>query len=171
MALINILSEQIFMNILGKIKKTVSQTCVIYTVILTSVYTLGAFVNSSWVPTVQMVYSCLGFSLVLALLNLFLFSDKLVMPLRLLIHFAVSSLIFYLLFVVWGGYQSNGGSVITALLIYVFAYILCAAIVAAYRYLTSESVNAKKGYSAKFNKPEEEYKSQFGSGEENRKRG
>lgn len=156
------------MNILSKIKKILSQTCVIYTVILTSVYTLGAFVNSSWVPTVHMVYSCLVFSLVLAALNLFLFSDKLVMPLRLLIHFTASSLIFYLMFIVWGGYQSNGGSVITALLVYVFAYILCAAIVAAYRYLTAETVNSKRVYTAKF---DEEYKSQFSSGEGNKKRG
>ena len=154
------------MNILSKIKKIVSQTCVIYTVILTSIYTLGAFVNSSWIPTVHMVYSCLAFSLVLAALNMFLFSDKLVMPLRLLIHFAASSLIFYLMFIVWGGYQSNGGSVITAMLVYIFAYALCAAIVAVYRYLTSETANSKKDYKSKFDKT---YTPQFEVTKENKK--
>lgn len=38
------------METLKKLKKVVLHACVIYTVILTAVYTLGAFVNSSWVP-------------------------------------------------------------------------------------------------------------------------
>ena len=143
------------METLKKLKKVVLHACVIYTVILTAVYTLGAFVNSSWVPTVQMVYSCLGFSLVLSALNLFLFSDKLVFALRLLIHFIASTFIFYMLFIVWGVYKSNGGSVLTALLVFVFAYVLCGAIVGIYRYLTVDKDNAvTKG---------EEYKSIFSS--------
>ncbi len=119
------------------LKKAALQACVIYTVLLTAVYTLGAFVNSSWVPTVQMVYSCLGLSLAVALLNLFLFSDRLVFFMRLLIHFVSIGVIFYLMFVVWGGYRANGGSVLTAMLVYLFVYIICAAIVGAYRYLIS----------------------------------
>lgn len=139
------------METLKKLKNIVLHACVIYTVILTAVYTLGAFVNSSWVPTVQMVYSCLGFSLVLSALNSFLFSDKLVFALRLLIHFVASTFIFYMLFIVWGGYKSNGGSVLTALLVFVFAYVLCAAVVGIYRYLTVDKDSAKS----------EEYKSMF----------
>ena len=100
-----------------------------------------------------MVYSCLGFSLVLSALNLFLFSDKLVFALRLLIHFIASTFIFYMLFIVWGGYKSNGGSVLTALLVFVFAYVLCGAIVGIYRYLTVDNDGAKG----------EEYKSIFSS--------
>ena len=147
------------MNKLEKIKKVLVQTCVIYAVILTSVYTLGAFVNSSWVPTIKMVYSCLGFSFVLSLLNLFLFSDKLVFALRLVIHFGISAVMFYLMFAVLGGYKANGGSVITALLVYIFAYALCGAIVGVYRYLTAEIKTSKKEYKTQF---DDEYKSQFG---------
>ena len=99
------------------------------------------------------LYSCLGFSLVLSALNLFLFSDKLVFALRLLIHFIASTFIFYMLFIVWGGYKSNGGSVLTALLVFVFAYVLCGAIVGIYRYLTVDNDGAKG----------EEYKSIFSS--------
>ncbi len=136
------------------LKKAVLQTCVIYTVLLTAVYTLGAFVNSNWVPTVQMVYSCLGLSLAVSLLNLFLFSDRLVFAARLTIHFASVGVIYYLMFVVWGGYKSNGGSVITAMLIYVFVYIICAAIVGAYKYLSSDgkSQSSDGGYESVFKK-------------------
>lgn len=134
-------------------KKALINACIIYTVLITAVYTLGAFVNSSWVPTVQMVYSCLGYSLILSALNLFLFSDKLVFALRLLIHFSCSSVIFYLMFIVWGGYKSNGGSVLTALLVFVFVYLLLGAIVCGYRYLTndsSEKVNEESEYNSIF---------------------
>ncbi len=140
---------------LKQLKKAVLQACVIYTILLTAVYTLGAFVNSSWVPTVQMVYSCLGLSLAVALLNMFLFSDRLVFALRLLIHFVSIGVIFYLMFVVWGGYKSNGGSTLTAMLVYLFVYIICAAIVGAYKYLTSGDDKAKSadgGYKSIFDK-------------------
>ncbi len=135
------------------LKKAVLQACVIYTILLTAVYTLGAFVNSSWVPTVQMVYSCLGLSLAVALLNLFLFSDKLVPSLRLFIHFVSVGVIFYLMFVVWGGYKANGGSTLIAMLIYLFVYIICAAIVGVYNYLTSDD--------SKSDSTDGEYKSMF----------
>ncbi len=130
------------MKALKSIKKVVLNACVIYTVMLTAVYTLGAFVNSSWIPSVRMVYSCLIFSTVLSALNSFLFSDCLVFPLRLLIHFVSSSIIFYILYIVWGGYKSNGGSILTALLVFVFAYVLCGAIVGIYRYLFPEKKKA-----------------------------
>ncbi|MDD6983589.1 MAG: hypothetical protein PUJ47_00085, partial [Clostridia bacterium] len=75
--------------------------------------------------------------------------------LRLLIHFIASTFIFYMLFIVWGGYKSNGGSVLTALLVFIFAYVLFGATVGIYRYLTVDKDNAvTKG---------EEYKSIFSS--------
>lgn len=123
------------MNAVKTIKKVILNACVIYTIMLTAVYTLGAFVNSSWIPTVRMVYSCLAFSIILSALNSFLFSDMLVFALRLLIHFISSSVIFYVLYIVWGGYKSNGGSTLTALLVFVFVYVLCAAIVGIFKYL------------------------------------
>lgn len=149
------------MKLINLFKKTLTNACVIYTVILTAIYTLGAFVNSSWVPTVQMVYSCLGFSIILSVLNIFLFSDKLVLALRLLIHFVSSSVIFYLLFIVWGGYKSNGGSVLTAFLVYCFAYVLCGAIVGCYRYLKADNGEKNTG--------DAEYSSIFTSESDKRK--
>ncbi|MGN1345623.1 MAG: hypothetical protein ACI4V1_02460, partial [Eubacteriales bacterium] len=98
------------------LKKTAGQACVFYTFFVTALYLLGVYVDSNWVPTLHMIFSLLLFSFVLAAANFFLFSDRLVFALRLLLHYVITSVIFYIVFVLWGGFQANGGSVLTALL-------------------------------------------------------
>ncbi len=147
------------MNKINLFKKLISHSAIIYSLLVTSVYTLGAAVNSAWIPTTKMVYGCLAFSVILSVLNLFLFSRMLIFPLRLLIHYAASALMFYLLFALWGGYLQNGGSVIIALLLYTFSYAMIGVIIGIYRYITSENENSSKKYTKKF---DDSYTSQFG---------
>ena len=132
-------------------KKTLTQACVIYTFLITSVYLLGSAVDSHMVPTLSMVLALLVFSAALAAANSFLFSEVLLFPIRLLFHYLATAFVFYIAFVVWGGYKDNGGSVLTILLIYTFAYAICAVIVAVYRWLTAESRAAHTDYSSLFN--------------------
>ena len=132
------------------LKKTICSACVFYTFFITSLYLLGVYVESNWIPTLYMVFSLLLFSFVLAAANTFLFSDKLVFALRLLIHYAVTTFVFYIVFVLWGGFQSNGGSVLTALLVYTFAYLICALFVFMYRYVTGESRTNRAEYKSIF---------------------
>ena len=131
-------------------KKTLTQACVIYTFLVTAVYLLGNAVDSHMVPTLTMVLSLLAFSFALSCANSFLFSDLLLFPLRLLFHYLATAFVFYITFVVWGGYRSNGGSVLMILLIYTFAYAICAVIVSVYRWLTAESRISKTEYSDLF---------------------
>lgn len=138
------------MKTLSLLKKIISQACVFYTVLITATFLLGAFVDSSWLPKPSMVLALLVFSLILAAGNSFLFSDRLVFPLRLLIHYIATTIVFYIVFVLWGGYRDNGGSVITVLLVYTFAYGICALIVAGYRYLTAELRTDKSEYKKQF---------------------
>ena len=128
------------------LKKTVGQACVFYTFFITAVYLLGVYVDYHWVPTLHMVLSLLLFSLVLSAANSFLFSDRLVFALRLLIHFVITTLVFYIVFVVWGGFQANGGSVLAVLLVYTFAYLICALLVFMYRYITAGIRTSGKDY-------------------------
>ncbi|MBE6540834.1 MAG: DUF3021 domain-containing protein [Ruminococcaceae bacterium] len=144
------------------IKKILTSACVIYTFLITAVFLLGVFVNSAWVPTLNMVLALLVFSLVLSAANQFLFSEKLVFSLRLLIHFIVTTLCFYIVFVLWGGYKNNGGNVLMVLLIYTFAYVIFTAIVGCYRYLTADLRAAEKKYETQFQK-KDDYNSQFGA--------
>lgn len=138
-----------------------TQACVFYTFLITSVYLLGVSIDSHWIPTTNMVLALLVFSAALAAANSFLFSDKLIFPLRLIIHYAVTTLVFYIVFVLWGGYKDNGGSVLTVLAVYTFAYILCAVIVVIYRWLTAETRAAKSDYKEVFG-GKDDYRSQFG---------
>ena len=143
-------------------KKTIGSACVYYTFFITALYLLGVYVSSSWVPTLHMVFSLLLFSFVLAAANSFLFSDKLVFSLRLLIHYVTTTSVFYIIFVLWGGFQANGGSVLTALLVYSFVYLICALAVFVYRYITAEIRSDKVEYKGVFEKAES-YKPQFGN--------
>lgn len=132
------------------LKKIITQACVLYTFLITSVYLLGNAVDSHMVPTLAMVLALLGFSLALSAANSFLFSDKLLFPIRLLFHYLLTAFVFYIAFVVWGGYKASGGSVLTILLIYTFAYAVCAVIVGVYRWLTAEFRTAHTEYNNVF---------------------
>lgn len=142
------------------LRKTIGNACVFYTFFITALYLLGVYVDSNWVPTLHMVFSLLLFSFVLAAANSFLFSDKFVFSLRLLIHYVTTTFVFYIIFVLWGGFQANGGSVLTALLVYSFAYLICALLVFMYRYVTAETRTADKEYKSVF-EGQDIYKSQF----------
>lgn len=132
------------------LKKTVGNACVFYTFFITSLYLLGVYVASNWVPTLHMVISLLFFSFVLAAANSFLYSDKLVFSLRLLIHYVATTVVYYIIFVLWGGFQANGGSVLTALLVYSFAYLVCTLIAFMYRYITADNRTKEAAYKSMF---------------------
>jgi len=132
------------------LKKTISNGCVFYTFFITALYMLGVYVDSHWVPTLQMVFSLLIFSFVLSAASLFLFSDKLIFSLRLLLHFVVTTTVFYIVFILWGGFQANGGSVLAALFVYLFVYLLAALLVFLFRYLTAEFRISEKKYENAF---------------------
>lgn len=149
------------MKPLSRLNKVFTQACVFYTFLITAVYLLGVSIDSHWLPTTSMVLALLVFSVVLAAANSFLFSEKLPFPLRIVLHYAIITLVFYIVFVLWGGYKANGGSVITVLAVYTFAYILCAAIVAIYRWLTAEVSSSKMEYKTVFSE-KEHYENQFG---------
>ena len=137
------------------LKTAFTEACVFYSVAVTAVYLLGYSVNSVWVPTLPMVMGLLLFSLLLGLTDRFLFSDLLVFPLRLILHYVGTAVGFWLLFGVMGGYEGSG---LTVWLIYTFAYALILTIVMVYRWLTADLRNQKQEYSKKF---DDDYKPTF----------
>ncbi len=142
--------EEHFLKILSQIKKIISSSCIFFTFIIITIYTLGVSINSSWIPTIEMLYSVLAFSLILSVSNIFLFSDKLIFALRLLLHCIFTSIMFYIFFIKLSGYKSNGGSPLTIMLVYLFVYALFGIIIAVYRYLISDSKTNKSDYNKIF---------------------
>ena len=145
------------MKSLKLLKTAFTEGCIFYTLAITSVYLLGYSVNSLWVPTISMVLGLLLFSFLLGLADRFLFSDLLVFPLRLILHYVGTAIGFWLLFGIMGGYEGSG---LTVWLIYTFAYALIMTIVMVYRWLTADLRNQKQDYSKKFEN--DDYKSNFG---------
>ena len=143
------------------LKKVLTHACVFYTVLVTSVYLLGMTMDSRFIPTPAMIAGLLVFSAVLAAANTYLFSDFLNLPLRLAVHFVLTLAAFYISFAVLGGYKENGGSVLVVLLIYIFAYALCAVIVGLYRWLTAELRTSRSDYQTVYPQ-KDSYDAQFG---------
>ena len=138
------------MKPLLRLKDALIRGCVVYTILITAVYFLGASVNSRFLPTPQAVLGILIFSFYLSLSGLFLFSDLLVPALRVVLHFAVTALVFYLAFLRFGGYLKNGGSAFVGLLVFALIYAICAAVVFLIRHLTTEKKQEEKEYGSMF---------------------
>ena len=142
------------MKITALLKKIINSACVIFTLLFAFIYTLGVTVNPDWIPTIGMMYSLLAFAFVLSAMNLYLFSKNLVLGLRLLIHYVVTALSFYVLFVVASGFMRNGGSALTIMVSFSVTYALFAAVVAIFN-------GAKGSDKKKKTQKKTEYKSMF----------
>lgn len=149
------------MKTLSVIKKIISSGCIINTLLLIFTYGLGLLINENYIPTIDRVFGILIFSLALAGAGIFLFSKTLTFPLRLLIHYLFTGIMFYVMFILWGSYNDNSSSVFVILVLFTVIYALIAGIVALIRGAKNKKVNAKKEYKKVLEK-EDSYKSVFG---------
>ncbi len=132
------------------LKKTGAAACVIYTVLITGTYLLGAAVDARWLPTPATVLSLLAFSFALAASFSFLFSGLLSAPVRVILHFLAVLAAYIFIFLVWSGYLKDGGSLLTGVLVYVFVYLLIGAAVFLIRRLTGTRENREQAYESIF---------------------
>jgi len=139
---------------LAFIKNIISSACVIFTLLFTFIYTLGITVNTDWIPTLGTLYSILAFSLILSAMNKYLFSNSLVLGIRILIHYIVTVLSFYVFFIVASGYAKSGSSALTIMIAFSIIYALFAA---------DEAISngAKSNDKKKKTQKKTEYKSMF----------
>ena len=111
-------------KVLSVLKTVLTRACVIYTVLITGVYLIGAYVNSAWLPSPSAVAALLVLSLWIGASLSFLFSDALVPALRIVLHFLATGAVFWLTFGVWSGYLRRGGSGVLILVLYTVLYAL-----------------------------------------------
>ncbi len=109
------------------IKKTLTQTCVVNTVIITLLYIIGYVTNlgggTSWIPKFNIMWMVLGVSFVVALAERILESAG-SFWFRVICNFALCMLGFMLIFIVGGGYGDNGAAVVIGSFLFFLAYIL-----------------------------------------------
>ena len=151
------------MKAITYIKGLISSAAVIFTVIIIGMYIIGAVFLDSLVPSLSTVLSLLVFSTVCAAVNRFFFSDKLVFMLRLLIHYALLLLTYYIFFVEISGYRAGGGNVAMSLIVFTLIYPVLMGIYAAVRAIFSAGESKNVNTNKTTQKKQVEYKSRFGS--------
>ncbi len=134
------------MKLFPLFRHIISRGCVFFTFSFIGLYLLGLTVNEGWIPTFRMTLCLLLFCFLLAAANRFLFSSLFVFPLRLLIHYVITAVLFTVVFIYWGTANGNGGMALTMILVYTFAYVIAAALIAAVRYVVGEMDKSKKTY-------------------------
>ncbi len=134
-------------------KKIVSQGCLLYTGITLLLYTGGMIVSDierAWIPTIGMMYMVLIFSLLLAAANVLVLNARFHGFIKLLLHYAVTTLVFYVVFIFWSGFYKRGASILTILLLFTFVYCICALVYCGVRYIKGSRDNKKTGYESQF---------------------
>lgn len=144
-----------------KLKHIISEGCVINTVLIVAMYALGLTVDAGLIPTFSRVIGVLGYSIVLALANSLFFASKMKVFPRLLIHFLSTAAVFYIMFVLVGGYKASAGSLVAVIASYLVVYAIVAAVVAAVRSILAADKKEKQEYKKVYDK-KNDYKSQFG---------
>ena len=107
-------------------KKILTEACIYNTVAVLVLYSAGALVSgkSGLIPTLQSLYMILLFCVALSASNLLLASEKFGTALRVALHFIVVTVIFYTVFIAWGGFARNASASVIVMLIYTAVYAL-----------------------------------------------
>ena len=136
------------MKALARLGKILSVACIYFTVVTLLLYTCGSLAaepGHQWIPTLQMMYMLLVFCILFESANQLVLRTKLPYALKLLLHYGACTMIFYVIFIVWGQTAVNAGSVLVILT--AFTVIL-----AFIRSLGRAKQNRESAYESQFKK-------------------
>lgn len=133
-------------------KKILTEACIYNTAAVLVLYSAGALISgkSGLIPTLQSLYMILLFCVALSAANLLLVSKKIGTALRVALHYIVVTVIFYTVFIAWGGSAKNASASVIVMLVYTAVY--------AAAMLVYLAVSRKR---RKQESPEESYMPQF----------
>lgn len=106
-------------------------SCVTFTVIVLALYSAGMAFSTEeqkWIPTFTMVWMVLVFSLMLNLAGLLMKIERLNLAVRVILHYITIAVVFYIVFLLWGGYGDKGSLIIGLMLIFTVVYAVAMAI-------------------------------------------
>ena len=108
------------------VKKTLTMTCVINTVIITLLYVLGYITNTgggtAWIPRFNIMWMVLGISFVLSAAELIL-QSKGNFFVKMLWHFVLCLAGFLVLFIIGGGYADRPSAIVIGTFLFIIAYL------------------------------------------------
>lgn len=138
------------LSVIGRI---ISHACIYYTAASLALYTGGMIVSGierEWIPTLKMMYIVFLFSLLFSSVNQLVLPARWPAVLKLLLHYDVSVLIFYVLFILWGGYSQSGSSVLIILVFFTLLYAAGALIYFLCRYASAAARSKSAKYDRQF---------------------
>ncbi len=142
-------------NVFSILSKIIAHGCVYYTVTSLLLYVGGLLfstIEREWIPTLDMLLLLLLFTVSFSAANQMVLHAKLPMGVKLLIHYVATLLIFYVVFILWGGFSKNGSSVLVLLLAFTLVYGIGTLIFTIVRHIRAGTANRNKEYDAQFKK-------------------
>ncbi len=110
-------------NVWKKIGALLTVTCVLFTVMFVSLYTIGVLAGrSGWLFDIGKMYMILLFAFILALCGLFFSSPKIPLWRAYLLHFLACAAAYYLIFIYWMGFSSKSGQVLLLFALFLIIY-------------------------------------------------
>ncbi len=141
------------MKLLRRFGNVVRSACVWYTALTLVLYVggkLASGIEREWILTLPMMFAVLAFSILFSAVNDIVLHTALHPAWKLLLHYAATAMIFYVLFIVWGGYAGNPSSVFMILLAFTVFYAIAASLYALVRHLLSLRKNSEQQYDRQF---------------------
>ncbi len=143
------------MKVLPIIKRILTHACVYFTAASLMLYTGGMIasgIERQWIPTLSMMYAVFAFSVLFSLVNQIVWNTRLAGVLKVLIHYAATTAIFYVMFILWGGYTASPSSVLVILMAYTMIYAAASLFIFLLRYIFSSKKNNTAAYSSQFSR-------------------
>ena len=141
------------MKALARLGKILSVACIYFTVVTLLLYTCGSLAaepGHQWIPTLQMMYMLLVFCILFESANQLVLRTKLPYALKLLLHYGACTMIFSVIFIVWGQTAVNAGSTLVILTAFTLVYAACAVILTFIRSLGRAKQNRESAYESQF---------------------
>ena len=152
---ITAMKEQRNLKAISIIRKIFAHACVYFTAASLALYTGGMLLSGlehTWIPTMQMMYTVFFFSLLFSAVNEAVRSTRMSGVLKVLLHYAATTVIFYVMFILWGGFSSSPSSVLVILLAYTFIHAAFSLFAFLMRYIFSVRKSNSSSYQTQFDK-------------------
>jgi len=146
-------NAEVFMKTKELISNIIKNGCVIFTVITVLSYSIGYVLSSEgnrFIPTISWILLFLIFSLPLAAANMILKNSKKSLGARLLLHFAATCALYFVVVVMCGGFIASGGQTLIAMALFLLLYAIFAIVYAIVNSSNNKKKNKKESYSSMF---------------------
>ena len=135
--------------------KILTHGCVYYTIVSLLLYVGGLLfstIEREWIPTLDMLLLLLLFTVSVSAANQMVLHAKMHTAVKLLLHYAITQIVFYIVFIWWGGFSDSSSMVLVLLLAFTMLYGIGAIIFGIVRHIRAESENRLEKYDEQFRK-------------------